>query len=49
MNVENFSNALGGIDLKYVDEAEAYRRPRTRKRHYLSKALAAAACLALAV
>ena len=49
MKKENFSEALGGIDLKYVDEAEAYRRPRARKRHYLSKALAAAACLALAV
>ena len=49
MKKENFSEALGGIDLKYVDEAEAYRRPRARKRHYLSKALAAAACLALAM
>lgn len=49
MNAENFSDALGGIDLKYVDEAASYRRPRAKKRHVFAKALAAAACLALAV
>ena len=49
MSAETLSQALGGIDLKYISEAADYRRPRAKKRRMAPRLLAAAACLALAV
>ena len=49
MSAETLSQALGGIDLKYIAEAADYRRPRAKKRRMAPRLLAAAACLALAV
>ena len=47
MNADILSDALGGIDLKYVEQAEAYRRPRARARRAarLVAAVVAAALL----
>ena len=42
MNADILSDALGGIDLKYVEQAEAYRRPRARARRAARLAAAAA-------
>ena len=49
MSAETLSQALGGIDLKYISEAADYRRPRAKKRRMAPRLLAAAACLALAL
>ncbi len=47
MTAENFMDALGRIDLKYVDEAEKYRR--ARKTRPALRAFAVAACLGLII
>ena len=49
MNMETLSEALGCMDLKYVDEALNYSCTRTKKRRIALKLLAGAACLVLAV
>ena len=49
MKAEQFSDALGGISPEYIDEAMEYRAVRVRQRGRTFKALAAVACLALAV
>ena len=36
MSAETLSQALGGIDLKYISEAADYRRPRAKKRRMAS-------------
>lgn len=46
MNGEELMSALGGVGLKYIDEAATYRT-RAKKRRRAPKLIAAAACLAV--
>lgn len=46
MNGEELMSALGGVGLKYIDEAATYRT-RAKKRRLAPKLIAAAACLAV--
>lgn len=46
MNGEELMSALGGVGLKYIDEAATYRT-RSGKRRLAPKLIAAAACLAV--
>ena len=45
MNADLITKAMGELDLKYVDEAAAYTRPRRRRVLRLAVAIVAAALL----